>query len=330
MIKPIKPSWRDQLRTKHSITSLIDWANTMTTLSGIELTQRLLVPIAPNTLRLALLEEAHASRSFAKFARSWLVRLLHEKADSSSFSTLFDPDKTVAAAQIWKKVEAHRAANPQWLPVTADDPVLVELFAPFDLHRSARVAKIAAAFAKIDGLECLALGDLLAQVGSKLPVGFTYLASMRWLDTEVRSGGFEQLFSNGGDKAIAGAIEGFELAGSPAAQIVRESQNTLGVGRTRAELDTAYATVKPSMFDLAAKLLEARPDLFDSPFTELRHADGRVWRVRVIGARLDLEIVIGGDDVVARNRTFDSAASADAEARRLIDEQEREGFARLN
>lgn len=323
-----KESWRDVLRTEHAILDLLGWANTMPTLSSVELAQRLPIDIAPISLRQALLKDAHSSRSFPAFARSWLVRLLHEGADASWWTTLFDPDKRSVARQIWDLVESERTANPQWLPASGDDALLVRIFEPFDLHRAARTARVEEAFDRIDSLQFESTADLISRVGPELPLGFTYLAAMRRLDAEVRNGGFAQLYGNGGAVVVAAAIEGFSAAGSKAAEIGRKAQQVeADSGRgSWSQVDRLYYALDPSIFDLAASLLENRPELFEQPAFQLKHDDGRLWRVRVSGANLELEIVIPGEQPIVRKRRCESTAAARREAESLVAEQRREGF----
>lgn len=303
----------------------------MPTLSSVELAQRLPIGIAPISLRQALLKDAHASRTFPAFARGWLVRLLHEKADASWWMTLFDSDKRGAARQIWDRIESELAAKPNWLPVSGDDALLLEIFAPFDLHRSPRTARVEDAFDRIDSLRFESTAELISQVGSELPLGFTFLAAMRWLDAEVRNGGFAQLYGNHSGSVVAAAIEGFSAAGSKAAEIVRKAQQ-VEAERRRAwsEVDRAYYALDPNIFDLSAGLLENRHELFEQPAFQLKHDDGRLWGVRVYGANLELEIVIPGEEPIVRKRLCESTTAAKNEAESLVAEQLREGFRRVS
>lgn len=316
-------AWYEQLKTQHAVVSLIDWANTLPTLSSVELAQRLPVSVPPSTLREALVQEAHEKRVFPEFARTWLVRLLHEQAELSSWASLFDADKKDAAKQIWQRVAAHQQAHPNWAPTSGDDRQLVQIFSNFELSRSRRVERVEAAFARIDVLKHESLDQWLTKVRETLPVGFVYLAAMRALDTAIRAGGFAQLYQSAPDSLVTSAIEGFVASKSQAAEIIRKS---IGTPSSWLQLDISYLKQNPDVFELAAKLLDDRADLFDQSSSELHHTDGRIWRVRVAGTKLELEIVVEDEEPILRTRTFDSAPAALAEAKRMVDEQLHEGF----
>jgi hypothetical protein len=317
--------WRDRLRTEHSISSLLDWADTLPTLSLLALSERLPVRIAPIYLLGELCNEAHEKDVFAAFARSWMVRRFYGE---DAWSELFDRDKVDAATVLLARVDATRDANPNWRPSSKDDRLLREVFSGVDLTRSSHVTRVAVVFARIaealDAHSGEGLYSFYSSLRAHLPLGFSWVASMRCVDAEVCNGGFAQFFANRNDDAIGGAIDGFSACRHDAAKIIANATATTDK-RAWTRLDNAWYALRPSVNDVTEQLLHERPELFEATTFELMHDDGRRWRVRAFGSTLDIEIVFP-DERVTRSRKLESAAVALAEAKRLLAEQLQDGF----
>ncbi len=73
-------------------------------------------------------------------------------------------------------------------------------------------------------------------------------------------------------------------------------------------------------------LLESRSELFEPPFHELRHPDGRRWSVRTSGSTVELRITLEDGEVVTRERAHGSAQAAERAMQSLLEEQRTEGF----
>ncbi|MBI5546607.1 MAG: hypothetical protein HY901_22215 [Deltaproteobacteria bacterium] len=63
-----------------------------------------------------------------------------------------------------------------------------------------------------------------------------------------------------------------------------------------------------------------------SAWRVFRHADGREWQIRVREARIELRIVLAGDEPVERSRGLKDPICAQREAERLVCEQLADGF----
>lgn len=309
--------------------NLLEWSNTLPSLTTLELTQRLPVSVPPSTLLKELLAEAHAQDAFPAFARSLLVRLLRENANASGWLAVLDPDQRETAVLIWARVQQERAAHPDWLPETGEDPRIIKVFSAFDFRRSARVARVASVFERLNELPKESPAERVTRLQNDFPRGFAWVNAMRRVDAEVRSGGFAAFYANGGEAIAQDAVEGFRAAHCKAAEVVRDSVHERQADEPRwPRLDEAYLALELDVFALTGTLVDEQPVLFDTPFEELHHADGRVWRVRTSGSRLELEIVVGKDEPFTRTRHLDSPAAARAEAARLVEEQLQDGFRR--
>lgn len=321
------------------------WADQYPTLSMVALAGRLSEPVAPVTIALALADEAHRAGAFTAFARAWMVRQLH---GDTSWLFIFDEAHKEAREALWKKAEAERAKDPSWKPANADDPRLVAIFAGVDLTRSARTRALMQAFERISAASADATtNEGVLRALAPLPPGFGFLHAVSWVNGEVLNGGFSQLFTNTGGLEVPLAIEGLEAMGrSDIADLVREALSfahryqpevvneavrlrpPIEHPRAWPTLEKAYLARPQGLTEAFTAFVESRPELFEPPFHQLHHPDGRKWRIRANGAVLEIEIVLEDGSVVSRNRKIGSTAAADKEMKGLIDEQLADGFVR--
>lgn len=329
--------------------SLVAWAEKFPTASMNELAGKLPVRVAPIALVLAMAEEAHRRGTFASFARSWMVRVLNTDSDSGTWGYIFDDANSASGSELWRRAEAARKADPDWLPKHKDEPRLVALFAGVELARTPREQAMMTAFDRIAevcrGRRNKAALDALAQ----LPPGFGYLFAVRWVDAEVRNGGFEQLYRNSRGVELPLAITGLGLMKrDDLAAVARESLGyaklvhpellddsvdapTLPAARPWGQLDKAYyAVARDDLSEDFAAFVESRPELFDPPFQQVRHpGDGRLWKARACGPTVEIQIVLDDGTAITRERKQASPAAAQRELQRLVEEQLSEGFVRV-
>lgn len=324
--------------------SLLDWAEQFPKLGMVELAQKFPIKVPPIRLVRELAAEARTRGSFADFARAWMVRVLNAEPDSITWGYIFDDEQAQQAKMLWARVESERKAKPKWLPQSGDDARLLELFSGVELSRSPRTERLVAAFARIDDICESAKDDhAVLRALAKLPPGYGFLHAVRWVDAEVSNGGFEQLYRNNHGVEVPLAIEALrQMKRDELSAIVAESLAfahaqhpelvddsidvvpKIAMPRTWAQLDQAWYALP--RHDLYATLLDSLPHLFEPPFTVLKHADGRAWKVRANGAQIEIHIILDDGHELTRERKEATPAAAQREVHRLIEEQLRDGF----
>lgn len=246
-------------------------------------------------------EEAHARGDFASLARATFIRMLHTVdvagapregkrhalVDTLPFNAMFDPEHKQTAKRLWSEFTDRLERNPDWTPASADDDRLIALFEPHtqEFQRSEVREKVNAVAREVEQT-LLAPGPHRMHIASLRPLGrgHCYFHAMRWVDAEVRNGGFEQLYSNTGGAEVADAIEAHRAIGQDRiAAIIAESLRYArlrkpswvhesvattpaldvdGPPRTWADLDKAYYAEDDAGADA---LIRQRGDLFDPP-----------------------------------------------------------------
>lgn len=313
-----------------------------------------------------MVREAREQGVFPELARALLVRLLlrdfprglaqtgPEEAKAALASILsvwmliFDPDQRAAAEAIWAKVVLELETHPNWVPEPGDAR-LAKLFAGHDLSRSKRAALVVAARERIETcIQGLATNKRWLEALAHLPPGHALLHAASWVDAEVQSGGFAQLYKNSGGVEVPLCITALQAMGrTELALLVQESLVNARLNhrhllaaeltsapalpenaspRSWAQLDTSYQALSRDLFEAYASLLEARPELFDPAYRELRHSDGRTWRIRTSGAAIELEIGLEDGTSINRLRQCATAERAEQEMAAMIAEQLADGF----
>lgn len=346
--------------------SALEWAAQFPRLSVVELARQLSGRVAPIALQQEMVREAREQGTFPELARALLVRLLlrdfprglgqsaPEEAKSalasifSIWMLIFDPDQRAAAEAIWAKVVHELETHPNWAPEPGDAR-LAKLFAGHDLNRSKRASLVAAARERIETcIQGLATNKRWLEALSHLPPGHGFLHAASWVDAEVHNGGFAQLYKNSGGVEVPLAIVALQAMGrADLAVLVQESligarlnhRHLLAAElthapvlpenatpRTWAQLDTAYTAIAHNLFEAYASLIEAKPELFNPTYRELRHTDGRTWRIRTSGAAIELEIGLEDGTSINRLRQCANAERAEQEMKAMIEEQLADGF----
>ncbi|MEM6990639.1 MAG: DUF4375 domain-containing protein, partial [Myxococcota bacterium] len=284
--------------------------------------------------------EAYLAGTVPSLARAMFVRVLHGLGDqvhgpregdwlkpsehdvSVSLLPMFDPEHKELGRQLWSDFARLLVTFPDWTPMSPDDEKLVGLFSSHgcEFERSEFRARVSTIEAAIDrALAAPGPNQWKITALHSLPRGYRCFYAMHWVDAEVRNGGFDQLYRNSGGIEVPDAIaahqatEQLAIAGVVAESLrygrqrkpslVHESVQINpvlpgeGAPRSWRKLDEAYYQ-EPNAG--AEALVRNCNELFNPSWRVLTHPDGRVWRIRENGTRVELQIELPGGEMVDR------------------------------
>lgn len=317
---------------------LLEWAARFPRASVAQLVRQLPVKTAAVWLVLAMACQSRR-RDFAGFvgclAGHCVAEVFMEGATWSHaewlFLLAFEPEQTASAEGVWSRVRDAFGDGAGADASTLGASGAARLPAIFHGLTWPR----APGAEELDEVDALLGRTSSTQELERLPVGYAWLAALRVLDAEVRNGGFSQLHENGLKERSRPVAELLRVMGEARAAAVVEAalaemERPHGPRATRLRaLSQEYGCLVTdgAARALALRMVREQRDALFPAYRELRHPqDGRLFRARCFGARLEIEVVDGDGDRVIRTREVASRAGAQSELDALLLDLARDGF----